>query len=282
MTMAESPAKFTAWQQALVSHRRRDEEPDSATVESVRERQAALGEALDNGSAALAGYLRSELDLEGKTLDDYLPLPRPLAADEVFYPPIELERDLHDAWESLIGPGDASQPAFWTVCHIRWLEEGNLGDDPDALFSTGVLGKRVSEPDARTRDLLRHVGGLPHVRGNVSVFSDCPLARAWWRRHLAIQASESARGLSVEAAHQALHKSNQIWEELVRLSVRRVTVISQPKVRASIIASIASTPGVQREDVATIARGLARLGLHYSLDQVSWDDLQGVIRQSLS
>ena len=209
--MIELPAKFTMWQQDLVSRHRRDEEPDAAIVKSKQERQAALTEAMDNGSIALASYLRSELDLEGKTFDDYLPLPRQLSADEVFHPPIELERELHDAWEPLIVPSYASQPAFWTVCHLRWLEEGLLGNDPDASFSTGVLGKRASDSDTRTRDLLRHLGGLPHVRGNVSVFSDCPLARAWWRRCLAIQASEFASNMSVHTAHYALHKSNPIW-----------------------------------------------------------------------
>ena len=280
--MVDIPAgRFTQWQKGLVYRRRKGEDPDETTVAGVKERQGALAQVMEDGAEALARYLRQELGL-GVSLRDLPLLPRQLAPEEAFQPPIELEKELYGAWSRLVHPGTASQPAFWTMCHIRWLEQGHLGNDPNATFSTGIAGKREPDLDVRTRDLLRHVGGLPYIRGNVSVFSDCPLSRAWWRRRLAVEAVEyaSASRLNVESAHRALHRSNQVWEELVRLSVRRVTVINQPRVRAAIVTYLAAQDGVQTEDVAAIAQGCARYGLGYSLQHASWDDLFQVVQQS--
>ena len=246
----------------------------------VNSRQEELAQALDAGAGALAQYLRQELDLEQTSLTELPALPRQLAPEEAFHPPIGLEVTLYGAWESVISRQRASYPAFWTICHIRWLEEGLLGDDPDACFSTGVPGKKESSLDNRARDLLRRLGGLPIARGSVSVFSDCPLARAWWKRNLALQASQHAPGLTIDAAHQALHRSNQIYEELVRLSVRRITSINHPRTRAAIVAHIASVENIKREEVQAIAQALARQGLTYSLDLLPWDDLLSTVRNA--
>ena len=253
-------------------------------VAECGERQKTLAQAMEDGASDLARYLRNELGLLGANLQDVPPLPRPLAIEEAFQPPVELEKELYDAWSTLVHSGTASQPAFWTRCHIRWLEQRRFADDPNATFSTGVAGKRQSNLDTRTRDLLRHLGGLPHIRGNVSVFSDCPLSRAWWRRRLAVEAVEHAPAghLTVESAHTALHRSNQVWETLVMLSLRRITVISQPRVRAAIVTHLASQDHVQPKDVTAIAQGCARHGLGYSLQHVPWDDLLQIVQQSAS
>ena len=236
----------------------------------------------EGGANALAAYLRDKLGLRSKNLQEVPPLPRQLAIEEAFQPPVELEKELHDVWSTLVHSGAASQPAFWTTCHIRWLEQGRFGNDPNAAFSTGVAGKREPNLDTRTRDLLRHLGGLPHIRGNVSVFSDCPLSRAWWRRRLAVEAIEHAPAgrLTVNSAHRALHRSNQVWETLVMLSLRRVTAINQPTVRAAIVTYMASQDRVQPNDIVAIAQGCARYGLGYSLQHISWDDLFEVVQGS--
>ena len=175
-------ARFTEWQRSLASQNRRREEESIA--EMIRERQSVLVGAMSQGPNALATYLRSVLHIPNTGLEELPPLPRELSAPEASEPPPELESELYNAWATLT-PKEASQPAFWTICHIRWREEGTLGNDPIETFTD----RRVTDTDAQTRDLLRHLGGI-YVRGNVSVFSDCPLARAWWRRRFAVSAAE--------------------------------------------------------------------------------------------
>lgn len=106
------------------------------------------------------------------------------------------------------------------------------------------------------------------------LFSDCPLARAYWRRRVAVDAAAQAQGrLTVESAHNALHRSGQIWETFVLAAIKRLTVLNHPKTRAALVAHIAATPKITREEIAESGRRLARRGLSYSLDMLSWDEL---------
>ena len=274
MVMISIPvARFTDWQRGLASQNRRREEESAAQL--IQERQDVLADVMAQGASALANYLRSELNILDADLGELPLLPRELSPSEASEPPPELETEIYNSWSTL-KPKEASQPAFWTICHIRWLEEGALGDDPIETFSD----RRTIDTDTRTRDLLRHLGGI-YVRGNVSVFSDCPLARAWWRRCFAILAAECAPTvLDVDTAHRALHRSRPVWEELTRLSVRRLTAINHPMARAGLIAYIASKQRVETNELAQVARNIARYSLGHSLHYVSWDDLWHLIQQA--
>ena len=270
--MLDISLQFSTWQQSLVSrNRNKDSEADTARY---RERQTELAQVMDSGRQAMVEYLRAQFHLEGKALGEVPPLPRPLTCEEVYRPPVELEEALWDGWETHIRLGEASTPAFWTFCHLAWLEQGYFPDDLVGAFSTGQPGKRNPDLDNQTRDVLRGMGGLPHIRGNVSVFVDCQLARAWWRRRIALEAAAYApeNRLDATSAHKSLHRAGW-WEALAELSIRRLTVISHPKVRSVIVAHITSNPGMPREEVAVIARRLARHGLTHSLEHVEWDEL---------
>ena len=273
--MIDFGVPFTRWQVALVSKNRRLE--DAVEAASRAERQEKLSDAMSCGAQSFAGYLRAELDLEGKDLGAVPVMPRQLTAQEAHEPPLDLETELYEAWKGQIARNDASMPAYWTGCHILWLEAGRLGDDPVATFSTGSSGKRNPNLDKLTRDTLRRLGGLAHIRFTVSAFSDCPLARAYWRRRFATEAAEQSQGaLTVESAHKALHRSRSVWEEVIMVSVRNLTVLNHPKARAALIAHIAATPKITREGVRDSGRRLARHGLSYSLDMLSWDELVGI------
>ena len=266
------PLPFTRWQQSLVSRNRRREEESSTA--RITERQEELALAMSDGAQSLASYLRMQLNLVGYDLTGALALPRQLTAEEAFEPPLDLEMELHEAWNGKVASGQASQPAYWTVCHIPWLEDGLLGNDPIATFSTKTPGKQNSNLDNLTRDALRHLGGLPHVRGNVTAFSNCPLARAYWRRRVAVEAAEQSLGvLTSKSAHKGLHRSEPVWERLIGVLIRHLTVLNHPKARAALVAHIAATPKITREEVAESGRRLARRGLSYSLDMLSWDEL---------
>ena len=263
------------WQQSLASrNRNKDSEADAARY---RERQTELAQAMDGGRSAVVKYLRAQLHLQGQALGEVPPLPRPLTCEEVNDPPVELEEALYGEWEHRIRLGEASTPAFWAFCHLAWLEQGYLPDDLVGAFSTGQPGKRNPNLDNQTRAVLRGMSGLPHVRGNLSVFVDCQLARAWWRRRIALEAAEYAPSnqLNAMSAHKSLHRDGW-WEKLAGLSIKQLTIISHPKVRSVIVAHIASNPGMKKDELAAVARRLARHGLTHSLEHVAWDELSAV------
>ena len=228
------------------------------------------------------------MSLSDQSLDDFPDLPRPLTAGEFVQPPLELERELGDSWSERITVRSASRPLYWLLAHIRWLEHGRLGVDVyPALCGGGAAASKTSDRErleAETRNFLRRCGGLPVIRGNVSVFTDCPMARAWWRRRFARRSMEAAASaLDMEAAHRSLHRSQPVWEELVRLGVWRVTVINHERTRAALVAALTSSHRESRfwnrAAVADAARWAAREALGHSLDQVEWPRLcEGVAR----
>ncbi len=260
---------FTTWQQSLVV--KNLEKQEQSAKREVEQRQLALKEIVSSGPAALAAHLRKELRIEGADIET-LPFPRSaLTPAEFVDPPVELETELATAWEGGIEPAAASQPVFWLLLHIGWLEQERFGTDrlADAFLKTGQT------QDAETRNFLRRTGGI-YVRANVSVFSDCPLARAWWRHRIASATAADGESVSFEDAHQVLHRHRPVWETLVLLSLRRLTVINQPRARAALIAELIERDKPDRETVQQIATALARHGLGRSLEHTPWEELRAI------
>ena len=188
-------------------------------------------------------------------------------------PPRELENELAQAWRGQMQPAQASQPVFWLLCHIDWLEQDRFGAD---RLASSFTASAVSLDD-QTRTFLRRSGGLPHIRGNISVFSDCPLARSWWRCRIVDAVVDDAGGeISREDAHRVLHDYRPVWETLVRLSLRQITVINQPRARAALVAALIRRDRPGPETVQRIAMALARHGLTRSLQHTPWPELQEI------
>ena len=282
-TVDRAEAPFSAWQREVVfekkHHRRRADEGQSVR-EEVGVRQERLLAAVRGGPNLLGCYLRERLRLEAKTPMRAPALPRPaLTVNEYENPPLELEVELGRAWADEITPSQASKPVFWLLAHVEWIEQGRLGagDLRDALTGTGSLTH-----EQRTRNLLRRTGGIPHVRGKTSVFSDCTLARAWWRHRLAGDVARVTNGaVSARRAHRTLHASRPSWEQLVMLSLRRLTVINQPRARAAIVREMSERlrmyGKIHKEQVSAMAIAVARLGLRHSLDHLGDDALARVL-----
>ena len=245
----------------------------------IRERQTELIAAVADGPTELVRYLRTKLRLASDQKIDAPPFPRPeLTPSEYKDPPVQLEEELGTAWKDVLEhrAALASSPLFWLLCHIVWIEEGRLGVDGLALEEALLSG--TDEREARIRNFLRRTGGLPHVRGNTSVFSDCPLARAWWRFHLADEVNRTTEGrIEAGAAHWLFHLHRPSWEKLVMLSLKRVTTINQPNARAAIAYHLGErvrTNGrFNQKDVEAIATGLARVSLRRSLDHTPLGEL---------
>ncbi len=295
LTPARAEA-FGEWQVDLIwmkrqPHMGEDElEKKRAAVGSC---QRELHSAVTDGAAATARYLRRVLSLEEQTLVGLPTLPRRLTPGEYLKPPLELEAEIGDGWcqqpnrANLLTPRNAARPLFWLVCHINWLEQGLLGDEVYSPLMGGeaVAGARDDRDrlEKETRNFLRRTGGLPRVRGNVSVLSDCPISRGWWRRRFARSAARHAgRTIDVDVAHRSLHRSQQVWEELVRLGVWRLTVINHDRTRAALIAALASGGDWRREQMAAAAQTAAREAIGRSLDQVPWAELYGLVAASAS
>lgn len=280
-------ASFTEWQRGLIFEKKRHGEwehaPDEVTG-PIRERQTELAEAVAGGPTELVRYLRSKLGLEGDEKIEAPPFPRKeLTPNEYKDPPVELEEELGTAWNNELehrAAALASSPLFWLLCHIVWIEDGRLGADGLALEE--ALLTTTHPRERQIRNFLRRTGGLPRVRANVSVFSDCRLARAWWRFHLADEVSRTTEGrIGRPHAHWLFHCNRPSWETLVMLSLRRITTINQPRARAAIAHHLGErvrTNGrFNQKDVEAIATALARISLRRSLDYTPLEELYGMV-----
>ena len=279
--------RFTEWQRGLIwvqkYHNRERAAEQSAQHSKVLARQEELLEAVSRGSRPLATYLRRELQVPAD--DGFKPpaLPRPLIGAEIREPPLELEIELGGAWHKTICPAQAVLPVFWARCFVDWLHDGLI--DGDLLFPLTLGGRAdhhgqgedatVVRKEAQTRNFLRRLCGIPVVRFNVSVLSDCTFSRAWWRRRVSMITEENSQGLvSAGQAHRVLHASSQAWEELVRLAVRRITAINHPRALAGIVAHFVVHGDFSPERVKVFAQNLARHAFSYSLEHTPWKELQ--------
>lgn len=257
---------FSDWQRTLVVKN------SKADREHFEQPQRELQNAIIAGGDALAGYLRASLRLEDAKIDAP-PFPRPaLTSREFENPPPETEIELAEAWNGHIQPAEASQPLFWYLCHLAWLEDGRFGDAPLPEFFYGA-NKHL---DDQTRDFLRRMGGVPReIRGAVTVFVDCPMARAWWRCHVAASAGEAAKRAISDAAHRKLHPSG-VWSSLMELSVRQLTTVNHPMARAVLVEEISGHDKPTGAMVQRVAGALARQGLSRSLEHTPWEELREI------
>lgn len=274
--------RFSRWQRGIIFEQKRHGKWDKAKPEvkdPIRERQEELHAAVESGAEGLIAYLRRRLGLAPGTEIEAPPFPRPrLQPGEFREPPIELEEELGAAWKDHVRPRAASSPLFWLLCHIAWLEEdrfGRTGHDLAEAFTAGH-GDRTRE--GRTRNFLRRTGGLPVARGNTSVFSDCPLARAWWRWYLSGQVERTTDNrVTARRAHEVLHSNRPAWEELAMLSLRRIVVVNQPRARAAIVSRLdrrlKQAGKINASDVKAVAGTFARQGLRRSFEHTSLEQL---------
>ena len=275
----EVEQSFSDWQRGLATRGR-------MIPASVADRQKELHRVVSEGPLTLAKYLRNQLGLTAEDPIDVPILPACIHASEYRDPPFDLERMLSTSWDGPIRRRDASRPAFWTLAHIRWLEEGQLGDRMEETLLRG--GGRDSTEDQRTRNLLRRTGGLPHVRGKVSVLSDSPISRAWWRGSVASEIAEAAADdlmLSATDIHRVLHSHNDAWARLVGDSVHRITVMNQPRARAALVklyegATREGEP-VRPQEMQLVARLLSRHNVALVFEHLDWGELIDIATEAL-
>ena len=86
--------------------------------------------------------------------------------------------------------------------------------------------------------MLRRLGGLPEVRGNRSVYVDCPFARAWWRERIV---AEAAGGDDRSARHvrRVVRIHQTYWEKLVDRIVFRNFTFGSTNIRNALLRALA-------------------------------------------
>lgn len=277
-------APFATWQRSLVFEPKRygrAANPGTSEKDRIHRCQEQLEAAVFGGPQPAAEYLRGVLELRpGEEIRGPGFTRSMLTPGEYQNPPILLEQELGKLWAKQISPRLASRPCFWLLCHIDWIERGTLGTGdlrPYLMAGSGELS-----PEQKARNFLRRTGGI-YVRGKVSVYSDCTLARAFWRNRLAQEVSRTTESrMSASDAHRALHRSRPAWERLILVSLRRLTVINHPHARAAIVAELSKRLGredrISEKQVKRMALTIARLGLRYSLEHLP----RAVLAQAVS
>ena len=196
-------------------------------------------------------YMNVAVDVEdGVELE---PLADRMSEAEFANPPSDTERRLFDGWRELT-PRIACRTSFWGRVTYRHIEKGRIESSFLAVNGGGnVTGaQRIDAALAATgekatllldgcvRTVLRRLGGLPEVRGNRSVYVNCPLARAWWRERLVAEvATGEGEGLEREIRAVVHPESQQYWEDLVTFVVSRNSVFGSVAVRNVLIRRLA-------------------------------------------
>ena len=195
----------------------------------------------------------------------------PMTESEYKDPPPDTEQALYVAWSSL-APAVACRSTFWanlTIEHIRAgriqsaflaANGGNLPGGAERIdFALDEKkGQGPKQIDDCVRTVLRRLGGLREVRGNRSIYVDCPFARAWWRERFATQAASSDP--QIEFSVRAVLRTNQTyWEKLIDRIVFRNSTFGSENIRSAFLRALARCVETDPSSELTGSAGLQRL-----------------------
>lgn len=197
---------YSDWQKSLVAKNRTIENGGIVPPTRTRRQQKLLG-VVARSRHGLTSELRTALDSHSEQVLECPNLDRQLTADMIWNPQMEWELMLHSSLKNPsngatpVTRSDAAQVLFWVICHLSWLEAGHMQDPPMPALTRSRFGSALLqidpellsksqriELDDAVRDVLRCLGGIPHVRSShIHHLMDCPAARAWWRVEITYQ-----------------------------------------------------------------------------------------------
>ncbi|HCB34855.1 MAG TPA: hypothetical protein DEP69_06890 [Acidimicrobiaceae bacterium] len=233
--------QVTDWRKGLVTKVR---DKNAVPPEDRLARQRSVLRAAHKSSDALAKNLRSGLGLDNVRLDAFPLLRKPLSDRELATLQRKTAIELHEAMNANgCTRRQAASGSFWLYCVIHWLEADLFPDPPaptlirprvntDWLEEDFVLTdkdgpKQGVHIDDRTRDLLRSIGGVPHIRDRTAFWVDCSLAHLWWAAELAGSAAKTRDvTFTRDAALDFLLDRNRMTE-VVRWVSRRAGRLAQ-------------------------------------------------------
>ncbi|MCY4257158.1 MAG: hypothetical protein OXE04_02565 [bacterium] len=277
--------RFDKWQISLIYAKK----IASSNEQTAERSQRQLEQVVESGPTAVRDYLLKSLGVQDRQEADRIvpSLPNPLTPAEMQRLPIHAEQKIAGCLTG-ITPAEATDPAFWTLCHAIWIGRWMFEEDVAAAF---MVGSTSNTSERRARNFLRGIGGLNRVRGYTSVLEDCPISAAWWKCRAAEVASRAARDngelLSVAKAHEVLWH-NGVWKDnLARWSLKRVTVLSAPRVLAAVVSVLASSDlaskqGEAKQQVQAVMWAIARASHNYCVHYMPWNKLVGVAAEGLA
>ena len=177
--------------------------------------------------------------------------PERMTESEYKDPPASTEQTLYTSWSAL-PPAVACRSTFWAKLTIEHIKAGRIqsvylaangGNLPGGAERIDfVLGDTTGQGPKRiddcVRTVLRRLGGLPEVRGNRSVYVDCPFARAWWRERMVNQAANG--NAQMTAVVRAIIRTNQTyWEKLIDRVVFRNSTFGSENIRNAFLRALA-------------------------------------------
>lgn len=222
---------------------------------------------------------------------------QPMTENEYKDPPSDTEQELYNSWRSLT-LATACRSTFWahmTLEHIRAeriesvflaANGGNLAGGAERIDSVLRDGtaKAAELIDSCVRAVLRRLGGLPEVRGNRSVYVDCPFARAWWRERLVNETTGNDTNRA-DQVRKVTRVSQTYWEKLIDRIVVRNSTFGSANIRSAFLSalaqSLASDPGSSILEVKVLQR-LCRRATAFQgtreLSILSDDELDEIMR----
>lgn len=272
--------RYEEWQRSCVFKQHvhgRWEGADPEVKAPVRRRQEELVAAVHGGADRLGVFLRQQLGLDASEQIHAPPfLLEHLSAGDLLRLSHVQEEELAGAWEG-IPSRLASRPLFWFLCHVAWIEEGRFGCSGKRLAEAFLLRGVSPTREAMTRNFLRRTGGLAPIRGNVSVLTDCPLSRAWWRRRVAAEVERASMGRVTRATALRVLNPGPVWEQLATAWLRRAVVANQARGRAALVAlldrRLRRRGKLARADVKEALDEVARRGEQRSFAHTPLDEL---------
>ena len=223
----------------------------------------------------------------------------PMTENEYKDPPSDTEQTLYTAWRSLT-LATACRSTVWahmTLEHIRArriesvylaANGGNLAGGAERIdfVLRDRTAKAPEQIDSCVRAVLRRLGGLPEVRGNRSVYVDCPFARAWWRERLVDETTGNDTNRA-DQVRKVTRVSQTYWEKLIDRIVVRNSTFGSTNIRSAFLSalaqSFASDPESRIMEVKVLQR-LCRRATTYQgsreLSILSDDELE-VLMQSI-
>lgn len=176
--------------------------------------------------------------------------PYPMTESEYKEPPSDTENALYAAWSTLT-PSIACRSTFWANLTLAHISEGRIqsvylaanggtvatgAERIDFVLRDGTA-RGPQRIDSCVRTVLRRLGGLPEVRGNRSVYVDCPFARAWWRERMVAQASGGDEQLARQVRFLVrIHQT--YWEKLVDRVVFRNSTFGSTNIRNAFLRAL--------------------------------------------
>ena len=242
--------------------------------------------------------VRGHIHTEGK---ERIPIIHEKLTEHQYKDPTKsTEQDMYHAWRD-VPPETACRVTFWgevTLCHI---EEGciqasylaaNGGSLPGGLerIDKALSGgeDKDKEIDSCVRTILRRMSGLPEARGNRSVYTNCPLGRAWWREHIT-EEIRNTTGATRDDVLSVLRLSQQYWEQIVTLIVSRNSVLGDRNARDVLVWSLSERYKVNKghqvfeyKNLEKLCRLLGTRCAWQELGVLEINELKEIIDQDIS